>query len=248
MTVPQSYFSLEKSTLIITFSDILNHSQTYEGRLKSSRIYLINPNRNFVEMRWGSLFRSSSFGKRCTSYNAPPTSRKRAAVHWLLRNFLPWSSLFMVRKAQKSQGAISELNSGFVLEKADRWNPTRTSAIQSRSRPMRFLGFSNHEKGARKQEISKWSTVCSTFSRSGWSVVRNTSLAKGGTSEKRPLSHLYKVPTLSNKVCPRTFQTDLVFLKLIRFWKEKEHRIVQGVIQGVTGADNNLFNNTISSL
>jgi hypothetical protein len=43
--------------------------------------------------------------------------------------------------------------------------------IQFRSRPMRFLGISNHEKGAPRQEISKWSTVCSTFSTSGWSVV-----------------------------------------------------------------------------
>jgi hypothetical protein len=42
----------------------------------------------------------------------------------------------------------SELNSVFGLEKVDQWNPIRTSAIQSRSRPMRFLGFSNHEKEA----------------------------------------------------------------------------------------------------
>jgi hypothetical protein len=32
--------------------------------------------------------------------------------------------------------------------KVDPWNPIKTSAIQSRSRPMRFLGFSNHKKGA----------------------------------------------------------------------------------------------------
>jgi hypothetical protein len=35
--------------------------------------------------------------------------------------------------------------------------------------------------------LSSWSlrqTVCSTFSRSGWSVVRSTSLAKGGTSKR----------------------------------------------------------------
>jgi hypothetical protein len=69
----------------------------------------------------------------------------------------------------------------FGLEKVDRWNPIRTSVIQSRSGPMRFLGFSNHEKGAPRQEISKLSPVCSTFSRSGWSVVRNASLAKGST-------------------------------------------------------------------
>jgi hypothetical protein len=37
----------------------------------------------------------------------------------------------MVGKAQKSHGARSELNSVFVLEKVDRWNPIRTSAIQS---------------------------------------------------------------------------------------------------------------------
>jgi hypothetical protein len=61
----------------------------------------------------------------------------------------------MVGKAQKNHGARPELNSVFGLEKVDLWNPIRTSAIQSRSRPMGFLGFSNHEKGAPRQEISK---------------------------------------------------------------------------------------------
>jgi hypothetical protein len=59
----------------------------------------------------------------------------------------------MVGKAQKSHGARSESNSVFGLEKVDPWNPIRTSAIQSRTLPMRFLGFSNHEKGAPRQEI-----------------------------------------------------------------------------------------------
>jgi hypothetical protein len=67
----------------------------------------------------------------------------------------PLSSLFIVRKAQKSHGARYELNSMFGSEKVDRWNPIRTSAIQSRSRPMLFLGFSNHGNGAPRQEISK---------------------------------------------------------------------------------------------
>jgi hypothetical protein len=165
-----------------------------------------------VEVRWRSLFPSTSLGKRCTSYNAPPTSRKRAADRWSLGKFLPRSSLSMVGKAQKSHGARFELNYVFGLEKVDRWNPIRTSAIQSRSRPMRFLGFSNHENGAPRQEISKWSTVCSTFSISGCSVLRSASLAKGGTSKKRPSPHLHKVPTRSNKVSPRTFQTVLVYL------------------------------------
>jgi hypothetical protein len=61
----------------------------------------------------------------------------------------------MVGKAQKSHRARSELNSVFSLEKADQWNPIRTSAVQSRSHPMRFLGFSNHDKGAPRQEILK---------------------------------------------------------------------------------------------
>jgi hypothetical protein len=61
----------------------------------------------------------------------------------------------MVGKAQVSHGARSGLNSMFGLEKVDWRNPIRTSAIQSRSRPMLFLGFSNYEKGSPRQEISK---------------------------------------------------------------------------------------------
>jgi hypothetical protein len=75
---------------------------------------------------------------------------------------------------------------------------------------MRYLGFSNHEKGAPRQEISKWSTVCSKFSRSGWSVVRSASLAKGDTSKTISSPHLHIVPTRSNKLSPRTLQTSLV--------------------------------------
>jgi hypothetical protein len=45
------------------------------GRLKGSW----TPNRNFLEVRWRSLYRSTALGKRVTSYNVPPTSRKRAA-------------------------------------------------------------------------------------------------------------------------------------------------------------------------
>jgi hypothetical protein len=53
-------------------------------------------------------------------------------------------------------------------------------------------------------------TVCITFSRSGWSVVRSASIAKVGTSKKRPSPHLHKAPILSNNVSPRTFQTSLL--------------------------------------
>jgi hypothetical protein len=81
--------------------------------LQSSRIHLINRSRIFVEVRWRSLYWSTSLGKWCTSYNVPPTSRKRYANRWSLRNFLPLSSLFIVGKAQKSHGARCELNSVF---------------------------------------------------------------------------------------------------------------------------------------
>jgi hypothetical protein len=50
----------------------------------------------------------------------------------------------------------------------------------------------------------------STFSGSGWSVVRSASLAKGCISKKRPSPHLHKVPTRINQVSPRTFHTALV--------------------------------------
>jgi hypothetical protein len=153
-----------------TLRRITEISALYKGHLGSPWIHLITPSRKFVEVWWRSIFPSTSLGKRCTSYNALPTSRKRVADRWSLRNFLPRSSFFIVGKAQKSHGTRSELNSVFSLEEVDRWSPIRTSAIQSRSRPMQLLGFSNHEKGAPRQEISKWSTVCSTFSRSEWSV------------------------------------------------------------------------------
>jgi hypothetical protein len=185
------------------------NARKYEGRLKSSWTHLITPSRNFVEVRW--QFRRTSLGKRCTSYNAPPTSRKCAADRWSLWDFLPQSSLFMVGKAYKSHGTRSGLYGGCSNGVPPIQFFQAEHRIQFRSRPMRFLGFSNHEKGAPRQEISKWSTVCSTFSRSGWSVVRSASLAKGDTSKKRPSPHLHKVPARSSKMNPRTLQTALLY-------------------------------------
>jgi hypothetical protein len=97
---------------------------------------------------------------------------------------------------------------------------------------MRILGFSNHEKGVPRQEISKWLTICSTFSRSGWSVVRSTSLSKGGASKKIASPHLHEVPTRSDKVSPRTSQTTFVFenkgpVKIFRFKTDDLHREVR---------------------
>jgi hypothetical protein len=86
----------------------------------------------------------------------------------------------------------------------------------------RFRDGETNMKGQNRVSLSSWSlrqTVCSTFSRNGWSVIRSASLAKWGTSKKRPSPHLHEVPTWSNKVSPRTFQTALVF------WKKGENSI-----------------------
>jgi len=63
---------------------------------------------------------------------------------------------------------------------------------------------------------SSWTPLITlfTFSRSRWSVIGSISLAKRGTSKKRPSPYLHKVPTRSNKVSPRIFQTALVQLSL----------------------------------
>jgi hypothetical protein len=163
-----------------------------------------------MEVRWRSL-QSTSLGKRCASYTVPPTSRKRAADRWSLLNFSPRSPLLMVGKAQKSHGARSGLYGGCSNGVPSIHFFQAEHRIQFRSRPMPFLGFSNYENGVPRQEIWKWSTVCSTFSRSGWSIVRSASLAKGRTSERRPSPHLHNVPTQSNKVSQRTLQTALVY-------------------------------------
>jgi hypothetical protein len=78
-----------------------------------------------------------------------------------------------------------------------------TATFQSRNAdaPLRLL---RHPK-----KVS-FKTTVNPFSRSGWSFVINASLTKGRTSKKRPSPHLHQVPTRSNKVSPRTFQTALV--------------------------------------
>jgi hypothetical protein len=86
----------------------------------------------------------------------------------------------------------------------------------------RSLGFSNHEKVTLRQEISKWSTVCSMFLRSGRSTVRSAPLAKGGTLKNRPSQHLQKVLTWSNKVSPQTLRTALILSVCLLFqWMDR---------------------------
>jgi hypothetical protein len=120
----------------------------YEGRLQSSWIHVISPSRNFVEVRWRSRFRSTSLGKRCTSYNAPPTSWKRAADRWSLRNFLPRSSLFMVEKAQKSHVGRSGLYGGCSNGVPPVHFFQAEHRIQFRSRPHAISGLFRPWKGS----------------------------------------------------------------------------------------------------
>jgi hypothetical protein len=110
----------------------------------------------------------------------------------------------MVGKAKKSHGARYGLYGGCsngVL-------PIAVSAsivtFQSHNAdtPLRLL---------RHPKKSSPKAAVTPFSRSGLSVIRSASLAKGGTSKKRPSPHLHKVPTRSNKVSLRTLQTALVY-------------------------------------
>jgi hypothetical protein len=162
-----------------------------------------------MKMRWRSLFQSTSFGKQCTSCNAPPISWRCAADRlpqssggkWK-RRFWPQSSLYMAGKGHKSHRARSGLYGGSNGVSLISVSPS-IATFQSRNSdaPLRLL---RHPKNV------SFKTTVTRFSRSGWSVVRNASLAKGGTSKKRPSRHLHTVPTRSNKVSPRILQTVLV--------------------------------------
>jgi hypothetical protein len=100
----------------------------YEICMHASIVYVRMPFGKFVDSPYYSeseicggavtvSFQSTSLGKRCTSCNAPPTSRKRATDGWSLRNFLPRSSLFMVKDAQKPHGVRSGLYDGSTFSK-----------------------------------------------------------------------------------------------------------------------------------
>jgi hypothetical protein len=103
----------------------------------------------------------------------------------------------MAGNAQESHGARSGLYDGCSKGgSTDPLFPSRTqNSMQISSHAI--SGLFQTRKGS-----SEAITVSSTFSRSGWSVVRSASLAKGGTSKKGPSPHLHEVPTRSNKASP----------------------------------------------
>jgi hypothetical protein len=157
--------------------------------------------------------------------NSPYYSKSEicgGAVTVSFSKYLPWQAMHFLQRSTHSRN---------VLQTAHQFEISCLGAPFSwlekpRNRMRRdvdyvadvLMGFhrstpSNHEKEAPRQEISKRSKVCSKFSRSGWSVVGSASLAKGGTSKKRPSPHLHKFPTRSNKVSPRTLQTALVYTR-----------------------------------
>jgi hypothetical protein len=118
---------------------------------------------------------------------------------------LPWSYLFMVGKPRNCIGR--DLN--WILCMAwKKWidgSPLEHLPYSPDLTPCDFWAFPTM-KGALRQEISRWSTICSTFLRSRWTIVRSASLAKGGALKKSPSLHLHKIPTCSNKVSPWIFK------------------------------------------
>jgi hypothetical protein len=174
---------------------------------------LITPSRNVVEVRWRSLFLSTSLGKRCNSYNAPPTSRKRAVDRWSLRNFLPRSSIFMVGKAHKSHWERSGLYGGcsngvpwINFFRTQNWIQISPHAISglfqpwkgsSEARNVQVINFLQHV-------FEKWVERC-----------KKCIACRGRYFEKGPSPQLYKVPTRSNKMRPRTLQTAIPHYEIV---------------------------------
>jgi hypothetical protein len=181
------------------------------GHLKSWWTHLITPSQNFVVVWWQSLFQSTPLA----------SDTLLTSLHPLLENVLQTTDHFEISCLrapfswlEKPRNCTGQVRSGLYGRHYNGVPPIHffqeENRIQFRSHTTQFLGFSSHDKGAPRQEISKWSMVCSMFLRSWWNIVRSTSFAKGGTSKKRLSLHLHKVVTWSNKVSPWTLQTALI--------------------------------------
>jgi hypothetical protein len=157
-------------------------------------------------------------------FEAPPLASNAllAMVHPLLENVLQTIKHFKIsclrapfswlEKPRNCIGARSGLNGGCSNAVPLIHFIQAEQRIQFRSQPTQFLGFSNHEKGALRQEISKWLTVCSTFSRNGWNVVRSASFVKGGALKSD--HHHTSTKFQSNNVNPQILQMALVYASM----------------------------------
>jgi hypothetical protein len=159
----------------------------------------------------GPFFEVPPLAKRFTSYNAPPTFRKRAVDRWLLRNFLPRSSFTWLEKPRnrmwRGLDCMADVLMGFHRSTFSKPKTEFNSDLT----PCDFWAFSTMKRELRCKKFRSDQRSVARFSRSGCSVARSALLAKRGTSKKRPLPHLHEVPTRSNKVSPRTLQTVLLF-------------------------------------
>jgi hypothetical protein len=121
-------------------------SGQYEGRLKKSR-------QNFVEVRWRSLLRSASLGKRGPSYNAPPTSRKCAADCWSLRNFLPRSSFSWLEKTINRIGRDLDCMADVLMRFHQSASSMPNTEFSSDLAPCDFWAFPTMKRELRGKEF-----------------------------------------------------------------------------------------------
>jgi hypothetical protein len=142
-------------------------------------------------------------------------------LHPLLENVLQTVDHFEIsclggpfswlEKPRNRMGARSGLYGG--CSKWGSTDPIFPSQTQNsiQTSPHEISGLFKPRKGSPEARNFEMINGLSTFFRSGWSVVRTASLAKGGTSKKRQSLHLHKVPTRSNRVSSRTLETVLQF-------------------------------------
>jgi hypothetical protein len=100
--------------------------------------------------------------------------------------FLASELPFMVGKAQMWQDVAS---SGLYGRCSNGVPPIHffqlNTEFNSDLTPHNFWAFPTMQRKLQGKKFRKLSTVCSTFPRSRWSIVRSAPLAKGGTSKKR---------------------------------------------------------------
>jgi hypothetical protein len=167
-----------------------------------------------VEVRWRSLLRSTSVGKPCI-YNAPPTSRKRAADRSSLRDSCLAAPFSWLEKPRNRMGRDMDCMEVVLMEFLRSNFPSRTqNSIQISSHAISglFQPWKGSSEGRNFEVINGLQHV---FEKSV-ECCKSASLAKGGTTKKRPSPHLHKVQTRSYQVSPRTSQTALVYSPFIR--------------------------------